>query len=505
MTINKGFLSRKDELRPRYLFSGFLIWVLCAYIMYAFFQVFRETIRFLTAHLGDEVLLVLSPTENYFYNLFFASIASALGYSIAQRFVLQNSSYIHNASTKSLIRRAITKEGFHTWSFMLWFGKLGSLLGISYWISAFQYELDIISEFPLFLILLPLVLFYSSWPNISRLFKEKKGWLFVSLTCIFLVLSFGFSFKNFLNHEKINNNLLKRSIEQTFDLQIPLSQSFEKKLRRSFTLEIYIVMDTTTSDTPLIFFQQITKNVKISNIPMAVNLEREKLSKYEYGQLQANLHIDARIKMQYIKPILEELRKANLRWIQYSTARKYSRYPSDYPYFKQFGIQRVLFPGYYPEFEEFLDSAEQINLKGKAFKLSESYMYRNAQLKNKHRIEINLSPNSILLNNQQIDLLKLEQTVYRYIKKYTPEYLIILNTQDDVTYKQYIEVLDLLYTQIDRLRNELYYELYQKPYEQQYWHSEPDTIKRLFPRNIIEWSKEEERLNELIKKTKIKD
>ena len=499
MAIIKGFLKRNHELNPTNLFGGFLLWVISAYILYAFFQLFRELLRILTIHFGEMDLLVLSPTDNYLYNLFFASVASALGYSIALRFTLQNALYKNKEKTRSLIRRTLNTEGFWTWSYLLWFGKLGSLYGILYLTLPMQYDIDLIREFPILLILLPLILIYSTWPDLNLLIRNNRTWWFLRITTIFLIMSFGFAFKNFTDYQRINTNLLKFYIPQAYDLQMPVSQSHQRIYRRAFVANIYIVKDTIESKDPVIFFDNIQNRATIKRIRLFVSRERDKLSEIERYQLIANLHIDERLSMGQITPILNELRKAELRKIQFSTGRKYSKYPPDYPVFKYSGIQKTLQPEYYPEFEKFLDSLEQVDLSGKVIKLSESDFYRNGIMKKHNRIEISLTPDAAMLNNQLLSFEELEQIVYGFIKKYSPNYAIILNTDKPVTFKRYIEYMDMLYSQVDRLRNELSIEFYKKSFD--FWYQEPerDMIIRKFPVNIIEWSLEEQRLNELIK------
>ena len=500
MTFTKGFLKRKYKLKPTNLVGGLLLWILSAYILYAFFQLYREAFRIFTSFLGDRTLLVLTPTENDAYNLFYAAIASSLGYSIALRFFLQNSIEQPNWRILSLARRALNNEGFWTWSFLLWFGKLGSMLGIWHLIFTMQYDLNLIDEFSILLILLPLVLFYSSWPSFSRLIRDNKAKWFLRLSLIFIVMSFIFAFKNFTDYERINENILSHSIDHVFNLQKPNSQSHQRIYRRSLIINIYIVKDTLGTEEPAIFFENIDNRVNIQDIRKAVTIEKDKVSSWEQYQLTANLHIDERISMKYIKSILDELRKADLRKVQYSTGRKYSRYPSDYPAFKYSGIQKTLLPKYYPEFEIFLDSAERIDLTNKAIKLSETLMYRNSSFSNFNRIEISLTPKYIAINGHKIDSLELEQKVHGFIKKYSPNYVIIFNSGDEITYKRYIQFLDILWTQVDRLRNEMSLELFDQPFDNWYREPELDTIKNQFPRNIIEWSTEEQRLNQLMKK-----
>lgn len=499
MTITKGFLRSRLQLSKATLIQGLLLWVLTAYIFYAFLQLYREAFRLLSGFYGDRILLVLTPTENYVYNLFYAAIASSLGFSIALRFILQNFIKRTNWRILSLTRRTLNSEGFWTWSFLLWFGKLGSILGIWYLVSALQYELDFIAEFPLLLVLLPIVLFYSLWPSLSRLVYSNKLRWFTSLSFIFILMSASFAFKNFKDYKRIDNDILNQSIEHVFNLNRPYSQSHQRIYRKSLILDIYIARDTLRGEKPVIFLENIDNRIDIAAIQSVIAKEMERVPVREQDQLIAIFHIDRHVLMKQINPILDEFRKAGIGQIQYSTGRKYSRYPSNYPALKHSGIQKALLPKYYPAFDNFLDSVVQMDLAGKRFKLLESLMYRNGILRNNNHVVVNVKPDFVTLNKKRIDLLNLEQQVYSFIKKYASNYVIVLNSDDDISYERYIAMLDILWTQIDRLRNEMSYDLYKKPFD--YWHlkDEQDTIKQQYPRNILEWSKEEKRLNELIK------
>lgn len=395
-----------------------------------------------------------------------------------------------------MIKRTLSTEGFNTWSFLYWFGELGSILGILYLTLPLQYEIDFIKDFPFFLLFLPLILFYSTWPNFSRLVRSEKSVWFIKSTLFFLLLSFGLAFINFINYEKIDEKYLSRSIEHVYDLKKPKSR-YQKRINSlSLVTDIYIVQDTSDQIEPVIFFNNIYKRVYFKDLQKAIIKERNYLAESEYHLQTANLHIDERLLMGEIKPILDELRKADVRKIQFSTGRKYSHYPANYPPFQYTGIPKDLIPRYFQALEAFLDSAEQIDLTKKSIKLSKSTLYLNNSIKKLNRLEITLTADSFSLNGQKIDSLKIERLIYGFIKKYAPNYAIIFNSDDQTTYKKYIEYLDLLYTQVNRLRNEQSYEKYHKAFEDFDW--KLDSIKQQYPINIIEWTTEELRLQVLI-------
>ena len=142
MTILKGFLRRKGFISRQRLISGIILWITYSYILYAFFYLFREAFRILTSKFGEQLLLVLDTKENFIYNLFYASIASSLGYIFSLKFVLRNSTVRQSRRSKFFIRRTINDGGFFSWSFLFWFGKITGALGLWYIMWPLQFDIN---------------------------------------------------------------------------------------------------------------------------------------------------------------------------------------------------------------------------------------------------------------------------------------------------------------------------------------------------------------------------
>ncbi|UII19922.1 hypothetical protein [Fulvivirga ligni] len=360
------------------------------------------------------------------------------------------------------------------------------------------YDLDLIKDFPAVLILLPLMLFMSSWPQISRLLKHQKTLWFVRLASVFLLISFLFSFKDFIDYKKMDHAVLNASIEHVFNLNLPKTQSHQTFINRTYPIEIYIVKDTTNS-TPAIFISDIHSRYNINNLNKGIKKELANHYSSHMNDATVKLLVDDSVPMKYVNEVIHTCHLLNINSILFFTGRKYSKYPTNYPGFENYGILKTM-PVYYSDFTHFLDSAEQLDFSGKAIKLNESIFYRQQNIKQYNRIEINVKPNSVTLNKQKIKPPELEAIIYKFYKKYSPDCVVIFNSADDVSYARYIQFLDMIYTQIDRLRNEESEKFYHHPFQNDQWDSGFHQIVAKYPRNIIEWTEEEKRLNKLIQK-----
>ena len=414
ITLGSGFLDNKQPIRLQFVLPGLLLWILWSYILYAFFILFLGSFNLIAEDFVD-VVMVFSDTEYYWYKLFYAATASAMGYGFAVNFVLQNNQFNHHPRIRLLIRRTIAQHNFYTWSFTMWFIRVTSILGLFYLNFALQYEINYLREAPLVLILIPLVLFYVTWPQIARLVRKQKLRWFGSITIIYLLMSFTFAFKDFINQKRITQNLLNQRIEYVFDLQVVESQTQVAIRHKAEATDIYLLKDTTNQDQPLIFMDGLHRRVRLNELNAAIRWEKDKLD--ASAQLKGNLHIDGRLTMHTVNDLIHALRKAGLGHLYYSTVQKNSIYPVDYPGFRYRGIPSLR-PIYYLAFEQYLDSLEQQDLRGKRFNLTESRWYRQGTVENTNRVKIDLSPEQLTLNGQAVDSVQLKSWLYRFIQKY---------------------------------------------------------------------------------------
>ncbi|MFY0600777.1 MAG: hypothetical protein JXR03_13975 [Cyclobacteriaceae bacterium] len=500
MTLAKGFLRDGISFKPYHLIRGVLLWILFSYILYAFFYLSKESWRILTYGLGHDILLVLNDKENFVYNLFYASLATALGYQFALKFFLDNLGIWRPSKIKRSIRRTINDQRAFSWYFLAWFSRVGSVFATCLIMIPLQFDLSLIDQFSYFLILLPIVIFLSTWSTLRLMLRDKSLKWFSILTAIFILLSFSLSFHNFISTDAINHKTQQKSISYLYDLELPRISHGDVIERKSLVSNLFIVKDTSKNSSPIIFLENSGNQIQREGLSKMIVKEKAKLGEISGDQILFNLHVDKKIPLSYIEDLKLEFKKSGIRTIRFDAGAKHSKYPTNHPTFYHIGIKQYLWPRYYPQFEYFLDSLEKIDVSKLKFKLSDSYMYRVNIPRHYNRLNLTVKEGFILLNNKAISEDELQVVLYKFIKKKAPNYLILFNPDEDITYGRYIELLDIPYSVVERLRNEMSFELYNKPIES-LWESDMlRPIKSRYPNSFIEWTSEEKRLMKLMEK-----
>jgi biopolymer transport protein ExbD len=475
MPLSKGFLIHKIAFPKKQLIIGLLFWVGSAVILYGFFYFFREIFRLYTGYLGSLKLLILNSEQTFLYNLFFSALSSALGFSVGLGYLIRNSVPDQEKKRRFLFRRLLTEVNFSSWNFLAIISRFGSVLGIIYGVFYFEYEFDWLVEYRLLLILLPLVLFFSPWPKLSRLIKAQKLKWFLGLTSFYLLLSITLSYVDFIDYKKINGEFVKESLVN--DFQKPYSVSQKRLNHQSLVFELYLV-NNPKGDKPLLFWEHIKYSpVEYKYIQAFVHQELNSVSLYEKNLLTANLHIDGRIQMSKVSHILNELSKAGLSKIQFATGKKDSPYPSSYPGFDYYGIQAFLIP---------LDSAKGSEIEDDTITFQNHLIVSDRlELKTQNRIEINLEGDDLYLNEQRIDHGDLAKDLNSLLNQYAPDYVVIFRFSPNITYGHFIEIQDCVHTQVDALRDKLSYRIYNIPMDKLRVNHDLETIRNKYPSRLI--------------------
>ncbi|MGB3852770.1 MAG: hypothetical protein WA958_22590 [Tunicatimonas sp.] len=497
MALNKGFLRPTTNTSTAMILLGVALGTVSSFLLYYFFYYFRETIRILTGYFTHTLLVALTPQENFYYNLFYGAIAAVLGFYVFAHFVLSVSVERKNGRRRIRQRQIINDLSFVGWTFMIGFARFTSLLGIWFLTTPLQFDINFLAEFPLLLVLIPVVLFLNAWTLIIKTFGGKAYRWFLYTTVYLSVLSLGYANINPINYQQINQKMKAYGGEWANGITVPQSESHEVLRARSWlAINIYVSNDSTQSSLVL-DYDYVRKKIDLNEVQSYVAQKRALLDSLDRDRSEAILRIDKRVPLSVINQLKQALRKAGVTRINYSTGAKHSKYPAYHPSFHYLGISMEM-PPYYQAFSNFLDSAEQLDPTRYRVRLVASDMYRVLTWKKANRVILTVDSTQAYLNGTPLPPDSIFTVLYGLTKRYAPDFAINYVPDETITYERYITYLDTIHRITDRLRNEAAHVQYGRSIDCWRYPRECAAIEGKYPRNVIEWTPEEERLIKLV-------
>lgn len=272
------------------------------------------------------------------------------------------------------------------------------------------------------------------------------------------------------------------------------------RIRKSLTTDIYLAYDSAHATHPVLYFEW-GDSTYLKNIQDFLVQKRFRIDSIDQFRLTANLHLDERVPLSVINALRQELRKANVTNVYYSTGARQTKYPSHYPEYRRRGISQQL-PSYHSAFAAFLDSAERLDPARYQVRLVESDMYRLLDLRKTNRVELIIDTAQAYLNGTPVTPAHLSRVLYALTQEYSPNFVVLYAPDETISYEKYIEYLDIVHSITDRLRNEATYALYGHSFDCWQYAEDCEAVEEVYPRNIIEWTIEEKRLSKLVDNAK---
>ncbi|HMR56238.1 MAG TPA: hypothetical protein PKC10_02910 [Cyclobacteriaceae bacterium] len=218
----RGRISIELLGRKRF-YIGLSIGLCLTILTYLFFCYFREMFRRQTF---NSDLLIPTETEFFIYNFFFAASSVTFGFGATVWF------WFHGLFSSKRPRRRINYISAYSifWSMTLIYvvSRTGSnLTWILFGMDGYDDHLNLSSEFPLLLFLLPTVFFLNIWSGI-RLSFRSGGWFLKSLG-VYIVLSAILAFSSPIDQRGLNDswNEYMAPYNQIVDNEIEKAQSKE--------------------------------------------------------------------------------------------------------------------------------------------------------------------------------------------------------------------------------------------------------------------------------------
>ncbi|WP_167619416.1 hypothetical protein [Maribellus sediminis] len=199
--LKKGFLKPDltiNKIGKRQFWFGVVFGLFSAFLINLLFLNSREALR-LTTFTRDAY--ILSHREFKLYDLFFAALSSSIGFG----FTVVIWFYVSNKKKgkKYLTTFVASTSFFITFLALAFVTRFGSILSlIVYNLYGYDNHLDILKDFWLLLILIPIYILFANWNSVRLVFKTKN-WVLVSIIAFLLNTMFLFK-TTYFDRDKIN-------------------------------------------------------------------------------------------------------------------------------------------------------------------------------------------------------------------------------------------------------------------------------------------------------------
>jgi hypothetical protein len=244
--IHKGFLKPEISIRKigkRQFWIGVVIGLFSAVILSFFLNYSREALRMITFMREP---LILTEKEFRIYDLFFAAFSTSIGFGFTIIYWLQGGNI---KIRRGYLRTYTTSNAwFISMIALMVVARFGSVLVILVY-SSYTYDgqLDIIKDFWIILLLVPVYVFFVHWNSIRLIFKTRY-WVLISVL-VYILATFTIFMtitadRDILNqcHYSMNEerfDFIDSEFEQAKKHGIYFSSTTREVLRKRYDNRIY--------------------------------------------------------------------------------------------------------------------------------------------------------------------------------------------------------------------------------------------------------------------------
>jgi len=219
--LSKGFIKPTigiTKLGKRQFWTGIVVGIVASFILSYFFNYSRESLRAIT-FTGDP--FILTQKEFRLYDLFFAFFATSLGFGLTIIYWIRGRN--QNIKRRFLKVYAISNSLLIVLVALMLVARFGSILPIIvYGLHGYDGHLDLLHDFWLLLVLIPIYVFFANW-NTIRLIFIARYWMLLSFV-FFAITSFFIYNTTYVNRDILNQSYYSKNKER-FDY---IDSEFEK-------------------------------------------------------------------------------------------------------------------------------------------------------------------------------------------------------------------------------------------------------------------------------------
>lgn len=274
------------------------------------------------------------------------------------------------------------------------------------------------------------------------------------------LLSFSFSNIQIIDYKKLNYNILSKNIEHAYSIELPLIENSQSVSHKNLCIDTYVVPDTTNlySKKTFIYINNIKQD--LDSVQNHIDDIKKFVLQDEIPYVRLNLFIHQHIKMNEVNLLFNKLAQNGINWVSYAG------YGGKENFYSKLYIHQQTHPFNISHFKEINSVERYINHYDNNLII---LLDENAQLK---------------LNNTNILKENFKKVIVDSIKN-NPNYLIVLQSNKNVYYSTFIEVLLELHDAVFELRNNYSLEVYSLFYNELNY-VELKEINKKYPFRIIQ-------------------
>ncbi len=455
--IKKGAFS---ENRTKILFQKKRIWLATFIVLgyslslYLFFIYWREMLRYQTIdEYGD--MMILSDSENYFYNFFFAGLAILTGLSYGADSLLM---------TQFRLRGYIKYSMTNDFSGLQWYSvyiltKLGLFYGILCWSAELNKELNLYKEYWFLFPLILIVLFCNQWIKIRLYFKNTIRQMMVAAFGFIIFAGILITIP-FFDHKSFNHAVLKHTISYNYSIDLPHAETSSLLERRLLAQDLYVgYSKAEKNDSAIVIAPGTINPLTKNNLSLWLQESKKSLPEYEVDQFTISLKADKNVKIGSLRVIMDIARENNIRLLYFMTSKRDGIRVNSRPTFHEFTNDKNYL---HPSFAEFLKDREQTKI-----------------------LTIRIVKDQFFIADSMISKTNLRGLLVDFVRANSGNYSIDIDCDDGSTYQNFILIIDQLRLSIFQLRKKFAREQFSKEYDfaKTYWEDRAldDTLSNIYP------------------------
>jgi len=426
------------NLRWLDLSLSIFIFIFTSFNFYAFFYLFRESIRYISVTYEND-LWFLSTSEVRFYNIFYAAIALIMAMGSVSRFLTDKPSF--RKGSKIERTQILNDSRILNWVFIMWSAELGGVIGIFFALSQSFYEFSLYASYRYLFILFVMVLYLKQWTTYRRLFTSLTKKWFLPITIIFLLLSFLLGSVNIIDYQKLNQKILNSNPYHKISISKPTSTYWKYSWYNGYNNhQLYFgIPHHCESDCIPQLLNEDGSNIKLNSLDSIVLKWKSKYSISKHSKLRFQLNINESILMKDVNLLKDAIEKAKIFKIGYSVV------PENIKGEEKLKYKHNILPAHLYNYG-FIDSLYPDRNKGKKIYV------------------LSRDTSNLILDNHQLSQAEFKNKI-EYIIESDTNYMFLLEYDSHLEYGKFIELYSTIYGVIMNKREEFSKLNYHKKYE----------------------------------------